>query len=221
MTSAGKHAVFALLAISIAGCGEKKVKTAPPVQAQAPSVDAGKAGAMYPPPLTSTQPQTEQPPAAPPPTVATAPPPTEPPAPAKTKKSPTAHKTTKPTAKPDGTDSSAAPPLASDANGSGTGSSNVAANGEPAASTPIGQLTTGDVAGQSSSTRKDTVDLINSTENGLNNIKRSLSSQEQETVSQIRTFLTKAKQALSGDDLEGAHTLATKAKVLLDELNKS
>jgi ribosomal protein S20 len=38
---------------------------------------------------------------------------------------------------------------------------------------------------------------------------------------EIRTFLTKAKQALSQDDLDGAQTLATKAKVLLDELTKS
>jgi outer membrane biosynthesis protein TonB len=225
MNSAGKHAVLALLAILVAGCAEKKAKTTPPVQAQAPSVDAGKAGAMYPPPLTSAQPQTEQPPPTPAPAVATAPPPPPPPPPDKTKKSSTSTHKTKPSpAKPaEGTDSAAATQSST-----GTGaaaaqdnpSSNVAANGEPAATSPIGQLSTGDAAGQAQ-TRKETVDLITNTENGLNNIKRSLSSQEQETANQIKTFLAKAKQALTIDDLDGAHTLATKAKVLLDELNKT
>jgi len=55
----------------------------------------------------------------------------------------------------------------------------------------------------------------------VNSIKRTLNAQEQETATQIRTFLRNAKQALSNDDLDGAHTLATKAKVLLDELNKT
>ena len=51
-------------------------------------------------------------------------------------------------------------------------------------------------------------------------MKRSLTSQEQETVNQIKDFLSKARQALSIDDLDGAKNLATKAKVLLDELTK-
>jgi len=38
------------------------------------------------------------------------------------------------------------------------------------------------------------------------------------TATQIRTFLSKAKQALDQDDLDGANTLVTKAKVLLAEL---
>ena len=59
MNSASKHAVIALLVISIAGCADKKAKTAPPAQAQAPAIPAaGKAGAMYPPPLTESQTQT-------------------------------------------------------------------------------------------------------------------------------------------------------------------
>jgi phosphoribosylformimino-5-aminoimidazole carboxamide ribonucleotide (ProFAR) isomerase len=69
--------------------------------------------------------------------------------------------------------------------------------------------------------RKDTLDLISGTESGLNNIKRTLESvTDKQTAEQIRTFLQKAKAALELDDLDGAHTLATKAKVLLDELTK-
>ncbi len=224
MNSAGKHAVIALLAILTAGCAEKKAKTAPPPQAQAPSVEAGKAGAMYPPPLTSTQPQTEQPAPAPAPAVANTEPPPPPPPPAKTKKTTSsAHKAKPSAAKPaEGTDSSTGQTAGSTGTSgtSDSGTAEVAANATPAASSAIGQLSTGD-ANEQAQTRKETVDIITNTENGLNNLKRALSTQEQETANQIRTFLTKAKQALGIDDLDGAHTLATKAKVLLDELNKT
>ena len=82
---------------------------------------------------------------------------------------------------------------------------------------PIGQLSS---SGESTGSqgRHDIEQLINNTENGLNGIKRSLSADEQLTSAQIKTFLTKAKQALVDNDLDGAQTLATKAKVLLDEL---
>jgi hypothetical protein len=89
----------------------------------------------------------------------------------------------------------------------------------PNAGSPIGQLST---AGDSANTmsRDAILQKINQTESGLNGIKRSLTSEEQTTTTQIRTFLTKAKQALEQDDLDGAHTLLTKAQVLLDELTK-
>jgi ribosomal protein S20 len=54
----------------------------------------------------------------------------------------------------------------------------------------------------------------------LNGIKRPLSTDEQVTAAQIRTFLKEAQQALDAGDTDGAHTLATKAKLLLDELTK-
>jgi ribosomal protein S20 len=40
------------------------------------------------------------------------------------------------------------------------------------------------------------------------------------TAAQIRTFLKQAEQAMDNGDMDGAHTLATKAKLLLDELIK-
>jgi hypothetical protein len=97
---------------------------------------------------------------------------------------------------------------------------------ETADSTPpvpppsIGLLSTGDVTA-GAQTRQSTLDLISNTESGLRNIKRMLdSATDQQTASQIRAFLQKAKAALELNDLDGAHTLATKAKVLLDELTK-
>jgi hypothetical protein len=50
---------------------------------------------------------------------------------------------------------------------------------------------------------------------GLN---RSLNDQEQKTAAQIREFLKQAREALASGDVDGAHTLAAKAKVLLSEL---
>jgi hypothetical protein len=95
-----------------------------------------------------------------------------------------------------------------------------AANGTPTAdASPIGQLSSS-VEGADSQDRHDIEKLINNTENGLTGIKRTLSTDEQLTSTQIKTFLTKAKQALADNDLDGAQTLATKAKVLLDELTK-
>jgi hypothetical protein len=87
------------------------------------------------------------------------------------------------------------------------------------AGSPIGQLTTGDSA-LGERTKHETTDLIGGTQQGLNGIKRSLSTDEQVTASQIRTFLKQAQQALDAGDTDGAHTLATKAKLLLDELTK-
>jgi hypothetical protein len=228
MNSASKHAVTALLVVFATGCAPKNAKTAPPAQAQAPAIPpAGKAGAMYPPPLTESQTQTEPATPAPAPEVAKtepapAPPPTPPPS---TKK--TTHKPKPSAAKPAGTDSGSTTTASSEAASSSSGAAAtpgdptaVAANAEPTAASPIGELTPGDTPGQAEK-GKETNDLITNTENGLNAIKRPLSTQEQETVNQIKTFLTKAKTALTNQDLDGAYVLATKAKVLLDELNKS
>jgi hypothetical protein len=89
-----------------------------------------------------------------------------------------------------------------------------ASNQSPAVSV-IGQLT----SGESSDARKQTVDLIVATERGLNGIDRKLSDQELKTASQIREYLKQARAALASGDVDGAHTLAAKAKLLLSELN--
>jgi outer membrane biosynthesis protein TonB len=93
-----------------------------------------------------------------------------------------------------------------------------AANDAASNVSPLGQLSsTGENV---SAGRGDIEQLITSTDKGLSNINRALSSQEQLTSTQIRAFLTKARQALSDNDLDGAHTLAVKAQVLLEELTK-
>jgi hypothetical protein len=93
------------------------------------------------------------------------------------------------------------------------------ASGKPADISPIGQLSE---AGESANAPRhhELLDQINSTQTGLNNIKRPLSTEELTTATQIRTFLAKAMDALNQEDLDGANTLVTKAKVLLAELTK-
>ncbi len=90
-----------------------------------------------------------------------------------------------------------------------------ASNGTPAVSA-IGQLSPGDP----SDLRNQTEDSIASTERGLKDLNRSLDDQEQKTVAQIREFLKQARAALTTGDVDGAHTLALKAKVLFGEINR-
>jgi hypothetical protein len=92
----------------------------------------------------------------------------------------------------------------------------VAANPAPTAPA-IGELSAGDPA----NFRHQTEDSIASIERGLNGINRPLDDSEQTTADHIREFLKQAKAALNSGDIDGAHTLAVKAKVLLDELSKS
>ena len=89
------------------------------------------------------------------------------------------------------------------------------ASNEAHAVSAIGTLSTGD----SPNKRQQADASIESTEKGLNGISRQLNDQEQKTAAQIREFLKQAREALTAGDLDGANTLAIKAKVLLDELH--
>jgi len=59
---------------------------------------------------------------------------------------------------------------------------------------------------------------IDETENALHAIRCPLSAEEQKTVAQIRTYITRAREGLQYDDLDGGRTLSTKAHVLLLDL---
>ena len=87
--------------------------------------------------------------------------------------------------------------------------------GETAGVSAIGQLSSGDLPDES----RETADSIAATESGLNGIHRTLSTGQRKTVAQIRRFLKQAREALDSGDVDGAHTLAAKAKVLLGELS--
>lgn len=89
------------------------------------------------------------------------------------------------------------------------------AGGNPAVSA-IGQLSPVDTSDQRSQTEQS----IASIDQGLKKLNRSLNDQELKTATQIREFLKQARTALSAGDVDGAHTLAVKANVLLGELSK-
>ena len=200
MKTASKIAVLVPLCL-IAGCRHKTQVTPPPA-AQAPiyppsEVAKSAPAPQLPPPNLLDVKQGSQAPPTPPP--------------------PKPHKTTHHKQKPSDAVQTQA---AKDAAASTAATTQQAAAGEPPEMSPIGQLSsTSEHSGVPS--RQEILDQITTTQNGLNGIKRSLSSDEQLTVTQIRTFLTKAKQALDQDDLDGANTLVTKAKVLLGELTKA
>jgi hypothetical protein len=94
-----------------------------------------------------------------------------------------------------------------------------APKGDTAAPTSIGQLTAAP-SPESSGSRQQASDLIDSTQRGVNSL-HNLNGDQTKTVAQIRSFLDQAERALHNGDLDGAHTLATKAKTLLDELTGS
>jgi hypothetical protein len=80
----------------------------------------------------------------------------------------------------------------------------------------IGQLSSGAPSNQ----RQQTLDSIAATQRGLAGITRSLNDQEQKTAAQIKEWLKQAHNALDSGDVDGAYTLAAKAKALLTELNQ-
>jgi outer membrane biosynthesis protein TonB len=80
----------------------------------------------------------------------------------------------------------------------------------------VGHLSSGDPSDK----RQQASDSIAATERGLNGVTRTLSDQEQKTATQIREFLKQAREALVTGDVDGASTLAAKAKVLLGELTQ-
>jgi len=174
---------------------QTQVPLAPPIE-DAPLPKPNNAPPNLPPPVISV-PEKEKPATAP--VTNTEPPP--PPAPKRKKPSPS-----KPAAQPTqpAQTAQAAQPTT-----------------EQAANTPpevpaIGNLASGDPV----DLRDQTVTMISDTEKGLRGLNRKLNDQEQKTSAQIREFLKQARTALSTNDVDGAHTLAVKAKVLLGELSE-
>lgn len=152
------------------------------------------------PPIVDTPPPPPQPTPTelPPPVVVEPQPQPEPTPPPKTAPKPAKHVTRHP--KPD---ASKTTEQASNASGA-------------SAVSAIGQLSPGDSGDQRSQTEQS----IASIDQELKKITRPLNDQEQKTAGQIREFLKQARAALLSGDVDGAHTLAVKARVLLGELSK-
>jgi ribosomal protein S20 len=95
----------------------------------------------------------------------------------------------------------------------------VAAAAEPSPEeTAIGALTAGGEA--SPQTKQDAADLIASSEKRLNALPSQKAEDEKAQVNKVKNFLKDAQDALKSGDADGAKTLATKAKLLLDDIEK-
>ena len=93
------------------------------------------------------------------------------------------------------------------------------ANAEPSPEvTAIGALTAGGEANPQ--TKQDAADLIASIEKRLNALPAQSTDDQKAQISKVRNFWRDAQAALKSGDAEGAKTLATKAKLLLDDLEK-
>jgi hypothetical protein len=82
----------------------------------------------------------------------------------------------------------------------------------------IGALTAGGEANPQ--TKQDAADLIVSIEKRLNALPTPTVEDQRAQINKVRNFWRDAQEALKSGDAEGAMTLATKAKLLLDDLDK-
>jgi ribosomal protein S20 len=96
------------------------------------------------------------------------------------------------------------------------------ASAEPAAPSPeetaIGALSSG--GDSNPKAQQDAAELIASIEKRLTALPSQKVEAEKAQISKIKNFQRQAQEALSSGDAEGAKTLATKAKLLLDDLEK-
>ncbi len=93
-----------------------------------------------------------------------------------------------------------------------------AANNPPLSATEIGVFTVG--GEQNPHSRRDAADLIANNDKRLGSLSSETVRQQAPLVSKVRTFQRDAEQALGSGDTEGAKTLATKGKLLLDDLDR-
>lgn len=95
--------------------------------------------------------------------------------------------------------------------------SQLAALTPPSSPVELGQLTTGGEAGNAS-LRQQTENLLRNQQKRLAALPGNLVTRDSPQVQQVKLFLRQADDAWKALDLEGTRTLATKARVLLDEL---
>jgi hypothetical protein len=75
-------------------------------------------------------------------------------------------------------------------------------------------------SGDTADLKDQTQSMITDTERALKGINRKLNDLETKTSAQVKEFLKEARTALNSNDVDGAHTLAVKAKVLLSEISQ-
>ena len=203
-----------VLALLLLGCTTacRHKAPPPPPAASAPPITPSSITVITPLPSVPTQSKADVKPAA------TPEPPPPAPAPAASPKQPSRRARRKqiapstPASKPEAVPTSAPAPTTTPTQGSEAASASVAKEAEPA----IGQLSAGTAINETERTRM--LSAIQQQEARLAKLKASATSEILTLQMQAKTFLTKARQAIAENDLDGAQTLNTKARVLLDEL---
>jgi ribosomal protein S20 len=94
----------------------------------------------------------------------------------------------------------------------------VASAEPPSEDLAIGALTSGGEA--NSRSQQEAADMIAANEKRLNALPAQIVEDQKAQISKVKTFQRQAQEALSSGDVEGAKTLAMKAKLLLDDLSK-
>lgn len=82
----------------------------------------------------------------------------------------------------------------------------------------IGELTAGGAANPQA--QQEAADLIASIEKRLNTMSAQTVRRQRAQINRVRNFWRQAREALNSGDTDGAKTLATKAKLLLDDMEK-
>ena len=84
---------------------------------------------------------------------------------------------------------------------------------------PVIQISPGLSDNQASSERENTTQLLSTADTNLQKISgRQLNTTQQDVVSQIRKYMEQSKEAETAGDLQRAHNLALKARLLSDDL---
>lgn len=92
---------------------------------------------------------------------------------------------------------------------------------EGGASEPSAQIVTSMSAEKASAERQEAEKWLGSAEEDLKELEgRTLNPQQQEAVSQIHNYISGAHSALTEGDISRGHTLATKARLLAEDLVK-
>lgn len=82
----------------------------------------------------------------------------------------------------------------------------------------IGDLTAGGAANPQA--QHEAASLIHTIQLRLNGLSPQIARRQRSQVNRVRNFWKQAQEALNSGDVEGATTLATKAKLLLDDLDR-
>ena len=88
------------------------------------------------------------------------------------------------------------------------------------ASAPLASLAPGPVKSDATHDQAATDNLLQTAENNLNGLKRQLSKDEEDVVTQIKAFIAQSREASKNNDQVRAYNLAVKAQLLSDALAK-